>query len=153
MRHRISPKGCQPSIHQLIVVLQRGADYSPPDPYLSKIAVRRDLVAVRKVEVGWGNKRSSHDTVEEADSVDAGNKNAPIDFPELTPIHHDKLTHGTIGYLEQAGVPVDYLQLADIGIRGNGHMMMFEENSDEIAEIILEWIEENVGPMEEALQP
>jgi hypothetical protein len=30
--------------------------------------------------------------------------------------------------------------------------MMFEENSDEIAQIILEWIEENVGPMEEAAQ-
>jgi len=45
--------------------------------------------------------------------------------------------------LEQAGVQVDYLQLADIGIRGNGHMMMLEENSDEIAKIIYDWLQDN----------
>ena len=51
--------------------------------------------------------------------------------------------HCTIGYLEQAGVPVDYLQLADIGIRGNGHMVMLEENSDEVAKVIYDWLLEN----------
>jgi pimeloyl-ACP methyl ester carboxylesterase len=51
--------------------------------------------------------------------------------------------HCTIQYLEQAGVQADYIQLADIGIRGNGHMMMMERNSDEVAEVIYEWLEEN----------
>lgn len=32
----------------------------------------------------------------------------------------------------------------DLGIRGNTHFMMVEDNSDEIAQIILDWIEENV---------
>jgi pimeloyl-ACP methyl ester carboxylesterase len=51
--------------------------------------------------------------------------------------------HCTIQYLEQAGVNADYIQLADIGIRGNGHMMMMERNSDEVAEVIYDWLEEN----------
>lgn len=51
--------------------------------------------------------------------------------------------HCTIQYLEQAGIQADYIQLADIGIRGNGHMMMMERNSDEVAEVIYDWLEEN----------
>jgi pimeloyl-ACP methyl ester carboxylesterase len=52
--------------------------------------------------------------------------------------------HCTIGYLQQAGVKVDYVKLADIGLRGNGHMMMMEKNSDAIAQVIVEWLAKNV---------
>jgi len=34
------------------------------------------------------------------------------------------------------GARVDYWFLEDQGIKGNGHMMMLEENSDEIANLI-----------------
>jgi pimeloyl-ACP methyl ester carboxylesterase len=51
--------------------------------------------------------------------------------------------HCTIQYLSQAGVNVDYIQLSDIGIHGNGHMMMMEKNSDEVAGVIYDWLEEN----------
>jgi pimeloyl-ACP methyl ester carboxylesterase len=54
--------------------------------------------------------------------------------------------HCTIEYLEQAGISVDYVQLADIGIRGNGHMMMLETNSDEVANVIYDWLQENTPP-------
>ena len=46
--------------------------------------------------------------------------------------------------LKQAGVEVSYVKLADIGLRGNGHMMMMEKNSDAIAQVILEWLDKNV---------
>jgi pimeloyl-ACP methyl ester carboxylesterase len=53
-------------------------------------------------------------------------------------------SHCTVGYLKQAGVNVDFVKLADIGIHGNGHMMMMERNSDTIAQVILDWIDKNV---------
>ena len=37
------------------------------------------------------------------------------------------------------------LCLGDRGIAGSGHMLMLEQNSDEIAEIILEWLERAPG--------
>jgi pimeloyl-ACP methyl ester carboxylesterase len=46
----------------------------------------------------------------------------------------------TVGYLERSGVDVTHLKLAKIGIRGNGHMMMVEANSFEIASALLDWL-------------
>jgi len=58
--------------------------------------------------------------------------------------------HCTINYLRQAGVEVSFVKLAEIGLRGNGHMMMMEKNSDAIAEVILQWLAKNVPAATEA---
>lgn len=52
---------------------------------------------------------------------------------------------GIIAFLRQAGATVDELRLWEHGIHGNGHFMMCERNSDEILELVLEWIDKNVG--------
>ena len=52
--------------------------------------------------------------------------------------------HCTVNYLRQAGVEVTFMKLAEIGLRGNGHMFMMEKNSDAIAEVILQWLAKNV---------
>ena len=52
--------------------------------------------------------------------------------------------HCTVAYLKQADVKLDYVQLAEIGLRGNGHMMMMEKNSDAIAQVIADWLAKNV---------
>jgi pimeloyl-ACP methyl ester carboxylesterase len=54
--------------------------------------------------------------------------------------------HCTVGYLKQAGVDVSFVKLADIGLHGNGHMMMMEKNSDAIAQVIIAWLDKNVPP-------
>ena len=47
--------------------------------------------------------------------------------------------------INDVGGNATYLDLVnDLGIWGNGHMMMWEDNSDQIAEILLTWIEGNV---------
>lgn len=46
----------------------------------------------------------------------------------------------TTRFLRQAGVSVKHLLLQDVGIRGNGHMMFMERNSDEIAAVLEGWI-------------
>ncbi|MEE3197562.1 MAG: alpha/beta fold hydrolase [Pseudomonadota bacterium] len=48
-------------------------------------------------------------------------------------------------WLNQAGVITDFVRLEDVGISGNGHMMMLELNSDDIIEFIHKWIQENVN--------
>jgi hypothetical protein len=45
--------------------------------------------------------------------------------------------------MEEMGGHFEKLLLSDVGICGNGHMMMMENNSDQIAEVILDWINKN----------
>jgi hypothetical protein len=39
----------------------------------------------------------------------------------------------------------DFVRLADVGIRGNGHMMMLEKNNLEIAAFLRQWVEKNIS--------
>jgi len=58
--------------------------------------------------------------------------------------YHAMYDHCTSKYLAQAGVPNTYVRLEDVGIRGNGHMLMLEKNNLEIASFIAQWISRNV---------
>lgn len=60
--------------------------------------------------------------------------------------YHRAYDHCTVKYLEQAGVHVTWIKLADIGIHGNGHMMMLEKNNLEIAAVMSRWIEKTLPP-------
>ncbi len=57
---------------------------------------------------------------------------------------HTAYDHCTVKYLEQAGVHVTFIKLADVGIHGNGHMMMLEKNNMEIAAVMSRWIEKTL---------
>lgn len=48
--------------------------------------------------------------------------------------------HCTVRFLTQAGVPVTHLRLEKQEIRGNGHMMMLENNSSEISAALHRWL-------------
>jgi len=41
----------------------------------------------------------------------------------------------------ESGARAEFCWLGDRGIVGNGHMLMLEANSDQIAGIIMDWIE------------
>jgi pimeloyl-ACP methyl ester carboxylesterase len=58
--------------------------------------------------------------------------------------YHAAYDHCTAKFLAAAGVKNDFVRLADRGIRGNGHMMMLEKNSDQIAQFIAQWLDANV---------
>jgi pimeloyl-ACP methyl ester carboxylesterase len=45
-----------------------------------------------------------------------------------------------VAWLRQHGAQADYTYLGDVGIHGNGHMLMLEDNSSEIAAAILGWL-------------
>lgn len=44
------------------------------------------------------------------------------------------------GLIRAAGGSVDVIDLPDIGIKGNTHMMMMDKNSDQVAEVIQKWL-------------
>lgn len=54
--------------------------------------------------------------------------------------YHAPYDHCTVKYLEQAGVHPTWIKLADVGIHGNGHMMMLEKNNLEIAAVMSRWL-------------
>jgi len=58
--------------------------------------------------------------------------------------YHRPYSHCVAKWLNQAGVKTMYVNLEDVGLRGNGHIMMAEKNSAEIAKYLQSWIEKNV---------
>jgi pimeloyl-ACP methyl ester carboxylesterase len=55
--------------------------------------------------------------------------------------YHTTYDHCTAAYLAQAGVRNTLIRLADVGVRGNGHMMMIEKNNAAIAGVIAQWLD------------
>src|ERR1044072_9113232 len=48
---------------------------------------------------------------------------------------------GYANAIKAAGGSVDLIDLPDIGIKGNTHMLMMDKNSDQVAEVIQKWFE------------
>ncbi len=44
-------------------------------------------------------------------------------------------------WLNANGAKAEFIYLGDLGITGNGHMLMLERNSDALAQLIIDWIE------------
>jgi pimeloyl-ACP methyl ester carboxylesterase len=53
---------------------------------------------------------------------------------------HAVYDHCTAKYLTQAGVTNTFTRLDDQGILGNGHMVMLEKNSDQVAALLQRWL-------------
>src|SRR5579871_3533538 len=68
-------------------------------------------------------------------------QNTPILIVTSEASYHAPYDHCTVRYLAQAGVKSTFVRLADVGILGNGHMMMLEKNSDAIAGMMADWLD------------
>jgi pimeloyl-ACP methyl ester carboxylesterase len=55
--------------------------------------------------------------------------------------YHAPYDHCTVKYLQQAGIKLTWIRLADLGIKGNSHVMMQEKNNKEIAAVIYQWLD------------
>jgi pimeloyl-ACP methyl ester carboxylesterase len=55
--------------------------------------------------------------------------------------HSREVDGAIVAWLNEHGAKADFCFLADRGIVGNGHMLMLENNSDETAGIILDWLD------------
>ena len=72
-------------------------------------------------------------------------QNIPLLIVMAEASYHASYDHCTAAYLTQAGVHNTFIRLADVGVRGNGHMMMLEKNSDVIAGVIADWLKKTLA--------
>ena len=68
-------------------------------------------------------------------------KGIPILIVTSEASYHAPYDHCTSEFLKQAGVKHDFVRLTDLHIHGNGHMMMLEKNSSEVAGVLMNWLE------------
>ena len=54
--------------------------------------------------------------------------------------YHASYDHATSAYLDWADVAHDFIRLEDCGLKGNGHMIMLENNSREVSDVLLKWL-------------
>jgi pimeloyl-ACP methyl ester carboxylesterase len=57
--------------------------------------------------------------------------------------HPREIDEPIADWLAGHGALTQFVWLADRGITGNGHMLMMEENSDEIADLVIDWAARN----------
>ena len=71
-------------------------------------------------------------------------KGMPILIVTSESSYHVPYDHCTSKFLAQAGVKHQFVRLPEVGIRGNGHMVMLEKNNLEIAAFLGGWVAKNV---------
>jgi len=73
-------------------------------------------------------------------------QNIPVLLMSMDGSYHREYDHCLAKWLNQAGVKTQYVEPESAGISGNGHMMMLEKNSAEIAKYIGNWLSQNARP-------
>lgn len=68
-------------------------------------------------------------------------KEIPVTVITTESSYHVPYDWCTVKYLQQAGVRTQHIYLANSDIHGNAHLMFLEKNSDQVAELLMEWIE------------
>lgn len=118
---------------------------APPLTYDPPLASPQDLKFVRQETPEAPNRVRCWEQAEPARKL-AHLQDIPVLVVEAEASYHAPYDHCTARYLRQAGVmKTTYVRLADLGIHGNGHMLMIEKNNAEIAEVARKWLEETLG--------
>lgn len=71
-------------------------------------------------------------------------KGVPILIATSEAGYHTQYDQCTSEFLTHAGVANEHIRLANVGIHGNGHLMMLEKNSLQIAGVIDSWLDQHV---------
>ena len=76
-----------------------------------------------------------------SDFSNYGGKRIAVVIGTDDPDHPVEMDKPIVDWLNQNGAKAELITLGDRGIKGNGHMMMIEVNSDQIAELLIGWLE------------
>lgn len=132
--------------------------YNPPIPF-NDYRHRQSLfsLVLKRGATGRGESYLQDDTPPIWDTDD------PFTVPRANPIRkltnlsrishalvtteasrHSTFDWATVDFLLQAGVNVQWLELAKHGMHGNGHLCFLEKNSNDIAKLLSAWIQKHV---------
>jgi len=73
-------------------------------------------------------------------------QNIPVLFMSMDGSYHRQYDHCLAKWLNQAGVKTQYVEEETAGMSGNGHQMMLEKNSVDLAKYIGNWLSQNARP-------
>ncbi|HTC63172.1 MAG TPA: hypothetical protein VK709_10045 [Candidatus Saccharimonadales bacterium] len=111
--------------------------YDPPIKDASELqTVRQDKADGPDLIPCWVQKEPAHKLVN-LESI-------PVLDVSGEASYHRPYSHCIAKWLNQAGVKTTYVNLEDVGLSGNGHIMMAEKNSAAISKFLESWIEKNV---------
>ena len=111
--------------------------YDPPVPDPSEIKTKR----VEAPEPGVNAYQIQEEPARKLKNL----QNVPIVIVTAEASFASPGNPGAVAYFKQAGVKAEELRLVDLGIHGNGHMMMVEKNNRDVLKPILAWVEKNVN--------
>jgi pimeloyl-ACP methyl ester carboxylesterase len=115
--------------------------YAPPVSDPKEIAiVRQDKPDAPDLVRCWLQKEPARQLV--------NLKNIPVLMLHAEASFAMPTAHCNAAFLKQAGIDVDFVRLADLGIHGNGHFMMLEKNNLQIADVIAGWMAKRITPAE-----
>jgi pimeloyl-ACP methyl ester carboxylesterase len=111
--------------------------YDPPVKDAAELhPVREDKADAPDLIPCWVQKEPAHKLVN-LEAIPVLNVSGEASY-------HRPYAHCTAKWLNQAGVKTKYVNLEEVGIRGNGHQFMSEKNSAEISKFFMDWLEKNV---------
>jgi pimeloyl-ACP methyl ester carboxylesterase len=109
-----------------------------PLTYSPAIADAKDLAVVQQEQADAPDLVKCHLQREPARKL--SNLKMPILVVMSEASYHAPYDRCTVKYLRQAGAQPTFMRLADLGIKGNSHVMMNEKNNKEIAAVIAQWL-------------
>ena len=111
--------------------------YDPPIQQASELqTVRQDQPDGPDLLACWVQREPAHKLVN-LETIPVLNVSGEASY-------HRPYAHCIAKWLNQAGVKTTFVNLEDVGLRGDGHQMMSEKNSASIARYLQSWIEKNV---------
>ena len=110
--------------------------YDPPIKEASELqTVQEDKPVDPELVPCWIQKEPAHKLI--------NLEGIPILNVSAQASYHRPYARCVAKWLNQAGVKTTYVRLEDVGLPGNGHQMMSEKNSGEIARYFMGWLDKN----------
>jgi pimeloyl-ACP methyl ester carboxylesterase len=111
--------------------------YDPPIKEASELQpVRQEKADGPDLDRCWLQKAPAHKLI--------NLENIPVLDVSGEASYHRPYAHCIAKWLDQASVRTQYVNLEDVGLPGNGHQMMSEKNSADIAKYFMSWLDKNV---------
>ena len=111
--------------------------YDPPVKEASELQpVRQEKADGPDLDRCWLQKAPAHKLI--------NLENIPVLDVSGEASYHRPYAHCIAKWLDQASVRTQYVNLEDVGLPGNGHQMMSEKNSADIAKYFMSWLDKNV---------
>lgn len=104
--------------------------------YAASLLATPPRILIERLNIGGRQLRVSEPSCFAGEPIFVITGTDDLDHPRAT-------DEAIVTWLNTHGAEAEFCFLGDRGIAGNGHMLMLEQNSDDIASIILDWLDGN----------